>query len=687
MAKYKLSLFIALFSFLSSFGQLTPMTAFQYGFKRIVVDSTLQIPSFCGVPTLRNSTVKNGALAMDTCANKLYKYTRAAGWSEVSGGGGGSQDLQSVTDEGNTTNNQMIVGDGTDSLIIAKDAITLFSGTFGGYGSVISALVNSWTYSSNSTSLAPILNGQHNFYLYNSDTSTLTTDTLATLANVRASVAGSGTVTSVATGYGLSGGTITTSGTLLVDSATLSSKYLRIVDTTNKWVNNITRTLGKDSIIYYIGNTRYAIKDSVGTNPPASGYYGAFQDNNTQTAAVSNVGYPMKLRINDLTNGITITGSDTSRITFANTGIYNLQFSSQFQNTDNAQHDITIWLRLNGTDVAGSAGYISIPARKSAGAGNEGHGVYGWNYVLSVVAGQYYQIVWSTSNATNVTMQFYAAGSPPPSTASVIATVTQQAGILAGTGITALGTSGNEQTGAVQTLATGTSGTDFTISSSSNIQTFNLPTASATNRGALSSANWSTFNSKIGPGDTAIMLTKYLRKTDTATLSSRINLKVNISDTASMLTNYVKKDTACLYLISDATTSNTTATNTNLTFPIAANETYRIMIAGTCSKATTTTGMKIAIAAPTGCSIKSVIQGGQALMVTAPQGQLYSSVNTLCTNPFATGAGVEVPFRLEGVITNGANAGSITLQFATVTSNTATIYAGTVMQLIKSKGL
>jgi len=178
-----------------------------------------------------------------------------------------------------------------------------------------------------------------------------------------------------------------------------------------------------------------------------------------------------------------------------------------------------------------------------------------------------------------------------------------------------------------------------------------------------------------------------LRKTDTATLSSRINLKVNISDTASMLTNYVKKDTACLYLISDATTSNTTATNTNLTFPIAANETYRIMIAGTCSKATTTTGMKIAIAAPTGCSIKSVIQGGQALMVTAPQGQLYSSVNTLCTNPFATGAGVEVPFRLEGVITNGANAGSITLQFATVTSNTATIYAGTVMQLIKSKGL
>lgn len=41
---------------------------------------------------------------------------------------------------------------------------------------------------------------------------------------------GSGTVTNVATGYGLSGGPITTTGTLLVDSATLSSYYLRRKD-------------------------------------------------------------------------------------------------------------------------------------------------------------------------------------------------------------------------------------------------------------------------------------------------------------------------------------------------------------------------------------------------------------------------------------------------------------------------
>lgn len=44
---------------------------------------------------------------------------------------------------------------------------------------------------------------------------------------------GTGTVTNIATGYGLSGGPITTTGTIIVDSATLSTKYLRIVDTAN----------------------------------------------------------------------------------------------------------------------------------------------------------------------------------------------------------------------------------------------------------------------------------------------------------------------------------------------------------------------------------------------------------------------------------------------------------------------
>jgi hypothetical protein len=60
------------------------------------------------------------------------------------------------------------------------------------------------------------------------------------------------------------------------------------------------------------------------------------------------------------------------------------------------------------------------------------------------------------------------------------------------TGLTAL----NGLTAQVQNFATGTSGTDFAISSATSTHTFNLPTASATNRGALSSTDWTIFNGK-----------------------------------------------------------------------------------------------------------------------------------------------------------------------------------------------
>lgn len=47
-----------------------------------------------------------------------------------------------------------------------------------------------------------------------------------------------------------------------------------------------------------------------------------------------------------------------------------------------------------------------------------------------------------------------------------------------------------------QYLAVGTAGTDFNIASSIDTHTFNIPSASALNRGLLTSANWITFNNK-----------------------------------------------------------------------------------------------------------------------------------------------------------------------------------------------
>jgi len=231
-----------------------------------------------------------------------------------------------------------------------------------------------------------------------------------------------------------------------------------------------------------------------------TGYYGQYQDNVTQTAAVANTGYPIKFRTLDYSNGVSVVSN--SRITIANTGIYNLQFSVQLENSSSQEYDVTIWLRKNGTDVAGSAGFISVA---SSHGGVHGHVLSAWNYLIDAVGRDYYELVWSVTN-TAVTMPYYPGALPPPSAASAIFTVTQQAGIMAGTGMTAL----NGLTDAVQTISTGTTGSDFNVASSGTIHTFNLPTASATKRGALSTADWTTFNGKE-PSITAGTTSQYYR--------------------------------------------------------------------------------------------------------------------------------------------------------------------------------
>ena len=95
------------------------------------------------------------------------------------------------------------------------------------------------------------------------------------------------------------------------------------------------------------------------------------------------------------------------------------------------------------------------------------------------------------------------------------------------TGITAL----NGLTAQVQFFATGTSGTDFAISSSTATHTFNLPVASAANTGKLSSTDWSTFNGKQG--------TITLTTTGTSGAATLVGATLNIPNYGSALTGYV----------------------------------------------------------------------------------------------------------------------------------------------------
>ncbi len=66
--------------------------------------------------------------------------------------------------------------------------------------------------------------------------------------------------------------------------------------------------------------------------------------------------------------------------------------------------------------------------------------------------------------------------------------------LLAGNAVTSL----NGLTNSAQTFTTGATGTDFNIVSSGTVHSLNIPSASATSRGALAAADWITFNNKTG---------------------------------------------------------------------------------------------------------------------------------------------------------------------------------------------
>ena len=155
--------------------------------------------------------------------------------------------------------------------------------------------------------------------------------------------------------------------------------------------------------------------------------YGAFSSTQTQTAA-SNTATAFTFNSNDFTNGFSIVSS--SRITPTYAGLYNLQFSVQLQSLSNATEDVYVWFRkytastTTLSNISTSNSIIGLLARK--GPGDPNHGVFGWNYYIPLAVGDYVEIMWSTTNGTDVSVPYYAASGSPtkPATPSVIVTMT-----------------------------------------------------------------------------------------------------------------------------------------------------------------------------------------------------------------------------------------------------------------------
>ena len=296
---------------------------------------------------------------------------------------------------------------------------------------------------------------------------------------------GSGTVTSVdltmPSAFAVSGNPITTAGTLAVTGAGLDSQYIRGDGTL---ANFPTSTGGGSSISYYLNGsvTQLTISGTTYYQMSKTPIFGA-GTNFTRTSAAGN-GYIASF----------ITDAGDPNILSIPGGNFNLEFyfnassgggSPQFYGEVYKYDGATLTLIAsgstnpegitNGTTVDQYFTSISVPTTALA--------------LTDRLAVRVYVI----PSGRNITLH-----TEDNNLAQVITTIS--------TGLTAL----NGLTAQVQTFATGTSGSDFNISSVTNTHTFNIPDASASNRGLITTgaqtlAGIKTFDNGASAGEIRLL--------------------------------------------------------------------------------------------------------------------------------------------------------------------------------------
>lgn len=159
--------------------------------------------------------------------------------------------------------------------------------------------------------------------------------------------------------------------------------------------------------------------DNITAGLQATGYWGSFWSTVTQTnAGVTSVNL-MTVNNSDPNNNDVQIGASSSQIKVLNFGVYNIQFSAQFDKTDAGVDEFDVWLRLNGANLADTTGKVQITE-------NNGVALAAWNYMLELNANDYIEFAWFSSDI-NMRLRYEPSQINPtrPAIPSVIITVQQ----------------------------------------------------------------------------------------------------------------------------------------------------------------------------------------------------------------------------------------------------------------------
>lgn len=171
------------------------------------------------------------------------------------------------------------------------------------------------------------------------------------------------------------------------------------------------------------GDSKKVAANAIGNSADALPYasltgraYISAYSNTDQTGSVS-AATAVKIENTGFSAGISIANDGSgnpTRITFTAAGTYMVAPSIQFKNSDSSDHDVTVWFRKNGTNVANSATVLTVPKAADGGAA-----YFQIVFYEQVTASQYIEVMWLPENVA-VTLDYTAAGAIAPAIPSVI---------------------------------------------------------------------------------------------------------------------------------------------------------------------------------------------------------------------------------------------------------------------------
>lgn len=142
-----------------------------------------------------------------------------------------------------------------------------------------------------------------------------------------------------------------------------------------------------------------------------------FAQDATITAAVANTAYAIEFDTPSLAVGITKSGTNPTRIVFAEGGLYRIAFTAQITSSSASTVEMRFWPRVNGTNVAGSTMVASLHNNGSTT-------VVSRDSIFQFSANDYLEAMWAT-DSTNGFLEAHAATAYAPASPSVTLSISR----------------------------------------------------------------------------------------------------------------------------------------------------------------------------------------------------------------------------------------------------------------------